>query len=97
MSSSLGAAKDFHCPGCLAAVFTAPKTYLVSTPAAFAGTDQCRDCRSWPGKDRSEQRGGPEPVAQACSLIEIQFFKYIYILDIYIYINRGLVPLEQPD
>lgn len=57
-SSSLGAATDFHCPSCLAAVFTAPKTYLLSTQAALAGTDQCRDCRSWPGKDRSERRGG---------------------------------------
>lgn len=57
-SSSLGAATDFHCPSCLAAVFTAPKTYLLSTQAALAGTDQCRGCRSWPGKDRSERRGG---------------------------------------
>lgn len=54
VSSSLGAAKDFHCPSCLAAIFTAPRTYLVSTQAAFAGKDQCAETADH-GQERIRQ------------------------------------------
>lgn len=43
VSSSEGTTKDFHRPSCLAAIFTAPRTHLVSTQAVFQKKDQCME------------------------------------------------------
>lgn len=76
VSSSPGAAKDFHCPGCLAASSTAPWTHLLSTPAALA--DRCSEAAE-PSQERL-LRGLDRPAAKACEAIKSSLcFKYTYL------------------
>lgn len=99
VSSSLGAAKDFHCPSCLAAIFTAPRTYLVSTQAAFAGKDQCAETADH-GQERIRQSSCEvknllqRPVIQLKSNFSNIYIYFVFTGKIMIAFGGGV---EQPD